>query len=95
MMKKTIALAMALTLGFASVALAARSGGTTRGSRVLAGGQAASSGVNPAEHRALAAPKEPTIASEGKCWAVDKGKIGGWTDCPKVAQSSPKHKHKG
>jgi hypothetical protein len=80
--KSTIALAMALTLGLTSVALAARSGGNGRGgSRVLAQGQAASSGINPAEHRALAAPKEPPIMNEGKCWGADKSSVGGWTNC--------------
>jgi hypothetical protein len=58
LIKTTFTLAMALTLALASAALAARSGGNGRdGSRELANGQAASSGVNPAEHRALAAPK--------------------------------------
>lgn len=55
---------MALTLGLASAALAARNGGNGRGgSRRLGNGQRAGSGVNPAEHRALAAPKELQIMS--------------------------------
>jgi hypothetical protein len=96
LVKTTFTLAMALTLGLTSAALAARSGGNGRGgARELGTGAPASSGVNPAQHRALAAPKQSLITNDGKCWAVDKGKIGGWTDCPKVAQSSPKHKHKG
>jgi hypothetical protein len=82
--KRTIALAMALTLGLSTAALAARSGGNGRGgSRELASGQPASSGVNPAQHRALAAPKEPLLTSNGQCWAADKGMIGGWTGCPR------------
>jgi hypothetical protein len=82
LIKTTIALAMALALGLSSAALAARSGGSGRGGfRELGNGQPASSGVNPAEHRALAAPKQPLLMSNGQCWAVDKGKIGGWSAC--------------
>ena len=77
---KTIALATALTMGLASVAVA-RSGGT-RGARELGSGRPASGGVNPAEHRALGGKKPDLITSDGKCWALDKAKIGGWGDCP-------------
>jgi hypothetical protein len=73
--KRTIAIAMALTIGLASAALAAR------GSRVLANGEAASGGVNPAEHRNLAAPKEPEIMSEGKCFMNTSNGNYEWADC--------------
>jgi hypothetical protein len=82
LIKTTFTLAMALTLALASAALAARSGGNGRdGSRELANGQAASSGVNPAEHRALAAPKGSTIVSEGKCFVNTSNGNYQWTDC--------------
>jgi hypothetical protein len=85
--KRTIALAMALTLGLSTAALAARSGGNGRGgSRELASGQPASSGVNPAQHRALAAPKAPLITSEGKCFVNTSNGNYNWTDCRNEAR---------
>jgi hypothetical protein len=83
LVKTTLTVAIALAL--ASAAMAARSGGNGRGgSREVATGAPASSGVNPAQHRALAAPKEPLITSnEGKCWGLDKSMIGGWNGCPR------------
>jgi hypothetical protein len=82
MPKRTIAIVMALTVGLSTAALAARSGGNGRGgSRELGYGQAASGGINPAEHRALAAPKEPAIMSEGKCFMNTSNGNYEWADC--------------
>jgi hypothetical protein len=70
LIKTTIALAMALTFGVASAALAAKGGGQGgEGSRTFgAPGQTASSGVNPADHRSLRGRKDEVIMSDGKCW---------------------------
>jgi hypothetical protein len=79
--KSTIALATALTFTLASAALAARSGGTTRGYSELGNG-ARTGGTNPAVHKSLGAPKAPVIMSDGKCWMTDRKTGGyGWTDC--------------
>lgn len=76
--KRMITLATALTLGLTSAALA-KNGGY----RVLAEGQAASGGVNPEAHRHLAAPSNPPIMSEGRCFMnIGNGNYG-WTDCPR------------
>jgi exopolysaccharide biosynthesis protein len=69
--KTTIALAMALTLGVSSAALAAKGGGAgAEGNREFgAPGQTASSGVNPSDHRSLRGGKKvEVIMSDGKCW---------------------------
>jgi hypothetical protein len=88
LVKTTFTIAMALTLGLTSAALAARSGGNGRGgSRELANGQIASSGINPAQHRALAAPKAPLITSEGKCFVNTSNGNYNWTDCRTEARA--------
>jgi hypothetical protein len=70
LIKTTIALAMALTLGVASAALAAKGGGQgSEGARTFgAPGRTASSGVNPVDHRSLRGGKDEVIMSDGKCW---------------------------
>jgi len=72
-----ITLATALTLGLSSIALA-KNGGY----RVLGEGQPAGGGVNPAEHRHLAAPTDPLIMSEGKCFMNTGNGNYEWTHCP-------------
>jgi len=81
--KTTIALAMALTLGVSSAALAAKGGGAgAEGNREFgAPGQTASSGVNPADHRSLRAPKTKVVMSDGKCWLDNHGANYGWSSC--------------
>ena len=86
--KTTIALAMALTMGLASSALA-RSGEHRSGSRELGPGGVVTSGVNPAEHRSLGGNKPSLVEADGKCWGIDKAKVGGWSACPSAG-----HKHK-
>ena len=83
LIKRTIALGMALSLGLASGAMAARSGGH-RGYSELGTGERAVGGVNPRLHPSLGGTKEALIISEGKCWMTDR-KTGnyGWTDCPR------------
>jgi hypothetical protein len=78
--KKTMALAMALTLGLATAAIAKTSGGHPTKS---------GEGVNPADHRSLGGGEKEPISYNGKCWDVDPSKIGGWSTCPK------KKHHKG
>ena len=94
LIRTTIALTMAITLGLASAALAARSGGTTRGFSKLGTGARATTGVNPALHPSLGGGKDMVMA-DGKCWmVVPKTGNWGWTDCP-AARASAKHKPKG
>jgi hypothetical protein len=75
--KTTIALAMALTLGVTSAALAAKTGGY----RELGPGGTASAGVNPADHRSLGGGKAGVIMSDGKCWLDDHGTNYHWGNC--------------
>ncbi len=81
--KTTIALAMALTLGVSSAALAAKGGGSgAEGNREFgAPGQTASSGVNPSDHRSLRAAKVKLVMSDGKCWMDNHGANYGWSSC--------------
>jgi hypothetical protein len=80
LIKTTIALATALTLGVTSAALAAKGGGGERGYRELGSGGDAIAGVNPADHRSLRGGKE-WIMSDGKCWQDDYGANYHWGNC--------------
>ena len=82
LIKTTIALAMALTFGIASAALAAKGGGPgAEGARVFGAGETASAGVNPADHRSLGGGKVEEIMSEGKCWQDNHGTNYSWGSC--------------
>jgi hypothetical protein len=83
--KTTLALAIALTLGVSSAALAAKGGGAgAEGNREFGSpGQTASSGVNPADHRSLGGDKVDQIMSDGKCWLNTSNGNYGWEDCPR------------
>jgi hypothetical protein len=82
LIKTTIALTMALTLGVASAALAAKGGGSgAEGNRTFGNGETASSGVNPADHRSLSGGKVEEISSDGKCWQDNHGTNYGWVGC--------------
>ena len=76
--KTTLALAMALTLGVTSAALAAKDSG---GYRELGPGGTAGSGVNPAEHRSLGGGKVGGMMSDGKCWQDNHGTNYHWGNC--------------
>jgi hypothetical protein len=82
LMKTTIALAMALTLGVTSAALAAARSGTKGGYRELGPGGDAIAGVNPADHRSLGGEKVELIMSDGKCWLNTSNGNYGWAGCP-------------
>jgi hypothetical protein len=77
LIKTTIALAMALTFGVTSAAMAAKTGGY----RELGPGGAASAGVNPADHRSLGGSRVGLIMSDGKCWLDDHGTNFRWGSC--------------
>ena len=82
LIKTTIVLATALTLGVASAALAAKGGGSgAEGNRTFGAGESASSGVNPADHRSLRGGKVEEISSDGKCWQDNHGTNYGWVGC--------------
>jgi hypothetical protein len=81
LIKTTIALAMALTLGVTSAALAARSGSARGGYREFGPGGTASAGVNPADHRSLGGGKVESIMSDGKCWQDNHGTNYSWGNC--------------
>jgi hypothetical protein len=78
LIKTTIALAMALTLGVTSAALASKGGGY----REFGPGGTASAGVNPADHRSLGGGKVEPLISDGKCWQDNHGTTNSyWGNC--------------
>ncbi len=84
LIKTTIALSVALTLGVASAAMAAKGGGAGgEGNRTFGNNETASSGVNPADHRSLRGGKVEMIMSDGKCWVDNHGTNYGWGSCPR------------
>ena len=80
--KTSLALALALTLGVTSAALAAKGGGSgAEGNRTFGAGETASAGVNPADHRSLRGGKVESIMSDGKCWQDNQGANYSWGNC--------------
>jgi hypothetical protein len=77
LIKTTIALAVALTLGVTSAALASKNGGY----REFGPGGTANAGVNPADHRSLGGGKAGLIMSDGKCWQDNHGSNYAWSNC--------------